>query len=77
MTTQKGGTKDRDKKGKRKRKNKPTGKKYSLFTVKGNSISRAKNCPRCGPGIFLGGGQGRLHCGKCNYTEFFGEKKEE
>ena len=77
MVTQKGGTKDKDAKGKKPHKNKPTSKKYSLYKIQGNKVARAQYCPRCGPGVFLGGGQGRLHCGKCNYTEFFSEKKEE
>lgn len=62
--------KSSDSKGKKPHKNKPTGKKYSMYTLEGDSVKRAKSCPRCGPGIFLASGQGRLHCGKCHYTEF-------
>lgn len=63
-----------DKKGKRPHKNKPTGKKYALYDISGGVAKRKiKHCPRCGPGVFLGGGLGRLHCGKCHYTEFFKE----
>jgi small subunit ribosomal protein S27Ae len=59
-----------DKKGKKPHKNKPTGKKYAHFTIEGDSVIRKKNCPRCGPGIFLSTGQGREYCGKCHYTKF-------
>jgi len=65
--------KNTDKKGKRPHKNKPTSKKYALYTIEGDSIKRPANCPRCGPGVFLSKNIGRLHCGKCHYTEF---KKE-
>jgi ubiquitin-small subunit ribosomal protein S27Ae len=58
-----------DKKGKKPHKNKPTSKKYSLYS----GDKKAKHCPRCGPGVFLGSGLGRLHCGKCHYTEFIKE----
>jgi len=67
----KGGKKKaRVKKGKRPHKNKLTGKKYKMYKIEGNTIQKAKHCPRCGPGIFLAVNQGRLHCGKCHYTEF-------
>lgn len=58
------------KKGKKAHVNKPTSKKYSLYTISGSKVSRIANCPRCGPGVFLARHQGRLHCGRCNYTEF-------
>lgn len=58
------------KKGKKPHKNKPTGKKYSHYKVEGGKIVRTPACPRCGLGIFLANHKGRLHCGKCNYTEF-------
>ena len=61
-----------EKKGKKPHKNKPTSKKYSKYTINGDKITRAKMCPRCGPGIFLavGKGQNREYCGKCRYTNF-------
>lgn len=62
--------KSADKKGKKPHKNKPTSKKYSMYTVSGDNAKRKMHCPRCGPGVFLADRQGRLHCGKCNYTEF-------
>jgi small subunit ribosomal protein S27Ae len=57
-------------KSKRKTVNKPTSKKYKFYTISGDSVKRAKNCPRCGPGIFLMVAPNRSYCGKCHYTEF-------
>jgi len=67
-----------EKKGKKEKKNKPTSKKYSHYIIDGDTIKRSKNCPRCGPGIFLGIDKkgGRAYCGKCHYTEFPGKKEE-
>ncbi len=62
-------------KGKKKKKNKPTSKKYTKYKIEGGKIVRERSCPRCGPGIFLSQGQGRLYCGKCHFTEF--AKKQE
>lgn len=74
MATMKGGTKG-DQKGKKPHKNKPTSKKYSYYSVKGEDVSRIrKYCPRCGPGIFLADHKTRLFCGKCHYTEFIDKK---
>ena len=65
----------KEKKGKKAHKNKLTSKKYKHYAVEGDSIKRLrKHCPRCGPGTFLGDNIGRVHCGKCHYTEF--TKKE-
>lgn len=57
-----------DKQGKKPHKNKPTSVKYKHYDSSGKKTS--KSCPRCGPGIFLANRKDRLHCGKCNYTEF-------
>jgi len=57
-------------KGKKPHKNKPTSKKHAHYKVNGSTITRALSCPRCGAGVFLAAHNGRLHCGKCNYTEF-------
>jgi ubiquitin-small subunit ribosomal protein S27Ae len=65
------------KKGKKPHKNKPTGKKYSKYKIEGDKITRARTCPRCGPGVFLNVSQGRAYCGKCHYSEFEGKKNEE
>ncbi|VVB79199.1 30S ribosomal protein S27ae [uncultured archaeon] len=56
--------------GKKPHKNKPTSKKYTKYTISGDKVTRAKCCPRCGPGVFLMDSQGRLYCGKCHYSEF-------
>lgn len=61
-------------KGKKKHTNKPTSKKYTKYKIEGDKVTRAKTCPRCGPGIFLSVGKGRSYCGRCHYTEF--DKKE-
>ena len=64
--------KAKEKKGKKPHKNKPTSKKYKHYTLEGNTLKKAKNCPRCGPGIFLAVSKAgdRLYCGKCHYTSF-------
>lgn len=66
------------KKGKKPHKNKPTSKKYSKYTVEGDSLKKERFCPRCGPGVFLMKAKDRLYCGKCHYAEFTSssEKKE-
>jgi len=55
---------------KRKRKNKPSSKKYKFYKIEGGEIVRERYCPRCGPGIFLMKAGNRLYCGKCHYTSF-------
>ena len=71
MSEREGGTKLKDKGGKKPHKNKPTSTKYKFYKVSGDRATRSlKFCPRCGPGVFLGSGLNRLHCGKCKYTEF-------
>jgi len=48
--------------GKKPHKNKPTSKKYKLYSVSGDTVKRnAKFCPRCGPGVFMSGGLNRFH----------------
>jgi len=59
-----------EKKGKKPHKNKPTSKKYTMYKIDGDKITRAPTCPRCGPGIFLMNKEDRQYCGKCHYTEF-------
>ena len=70
------GVKKSVKKGKKVHKNKKTSKKYTKYKIEGDKITRERNCPRCGPGIFLMNSQGRMYCGKCRYTEFEGKKVE-
>jgi len=62
------------KKGKKPHKNKPTSTKYTHYKIEGTKVVRDQACPRCGAGVFLAQHKGRLHCGKCNYTEFKTEK---
>ena len=64
------------KKGKKPHKNKPTSKKYTKYKIEGDKVVRERNCPRCGPGVFLMNSQGRMYCGKCHYSEFEGKKVE-
>lgn len=73
------GGKGKSHKGKKQHKNKPTSKKWKFYSVEGDNIKRERNCPRCGPGVFLAKSSGRLYCGKCSYTEFLEkvEKKKE
>lgn len=58
------------KKGKKPHKNKPTSKKYTKYKIEGDKVIRERNCPRCGPGIFLMNAKDRMYCGKCHYSEF-------
>ena len=45
--------------------------KGDYYTVTGSKIERKKrNCPKCGPGVFLAEHKDRNACGKCGYTEF-------
>ena len=63
--------------GKKEHKNKLTSKKYAHYTIEGDKAKGTKSCIKCGPGVFLARHKDRLACGKCGYTEFSGEKKEE
>ncbi len=56
--------------GKKAHKNKPTSQKYKSYSMQGEILKRKRNCPRCGPGIFLAEHKDRVSCGKCKYTEF-------
>jgi len=69
--------KSKVKKGKKPHKNNKTSKKYTMYKIDGDKITRERSCPRCGPGIFLMNSQGRLYCGKCHYAEFSSKKVEE
>ena len=64
------------KKGKKPHKNKKTSKKYSKYKVDGDKVTRARTCPRCGPGIFLMVTNNRVYCGKFHYAEFQGKPVE-
>jgi len=65
--------KQKVRKGKRKRKKKISSQKWKKYKIESQKIESARSCPRCGPGIFLAKGKGRLYCGKCHYTEFIKE----
>ena len=69
-----GKKKSREIKGKKPKKNKPTSKKYKMYKIDGENITREKSCPRCGSGVFLMKAKDRNYCGKCHFTEFL--KKE-
>jgi len=73
----KGKKSSKDSQGKKPHKNKPTSKKYKMYTIEGDSIVRRKSCPRCGLGVFLMKANNRTYCGKCHYTEFFKAEKKE
>ncbi len=60
--------------GKKPHKNKATSKKYTKYKIEGDKLTKARFCPRCGPGIFLMNSQGRHYCGKCHYSEFESKK---
>lgn len=50
----------------------------TLFEVSGDSVTRArKECPKCGPGVFLADHGDRVSCGRCGYTEFTGGKSKQ
>lgn len=43
---------------------------HTAYKVEGDKLTRVnKNCPKCGPGVFLAKHKDRLSCGKCNYSE--------
>ncbi len=44
--------------------------KSSCYEVSGPMLKRKnRNCPKCGPGIFMAGHKDRWTCGKCGYME--------
>ncbi len=56
-------------------KSKKTRKMHELYTITEDKIQRKnKNCPKCGPGYFLGAHSNRIVCGKCAYVEYTGKK---
>jgi len=63
--------------GKKKKKNKPTSKKYSKYKIEGDRIIRERSCPRCGNGVFLMKAKNRLYCGRCHLTEFIKSESSE
>ncbi|MBI2105250.1 30S ribosomal protein S27ae [Candidatus Woesearchaeota archaeon] len=59
---------------KKKIKNKIPSKVWEKYKVEGNKLTKAKNCPKCGPGYFLADMKDRFYCGHCHYLET--KKKE-
>ena len=44
-----------------------------IYKIDGDRISRQRReCPKCGPGVYMGEHADRVSCGKCGYTEFKG-----
>ena len=63
--------KEKEAKPKKTRKKHPSIKKgEKSYKIEGDKVTRKKNCPKCGPGVFLAEHEKRTHCGKCGYTEF-------
>lgn len=62
--------KKKEAKGKKKKKNKPTSQRWKKYKISGENITKEKECPRCGAGIFLMSAKNRKYCGKCHYTTF-------
>ncbi len=69
------GVKKSVKKGKKPHKNKKTSKKYTKYKIEGDKITKERECPRCGAGIFLMKAKDRVYCGKCHYSEFIGKEQ--
>jgi ubiquitin-small subunit ribosomal protein S27Ae len=65
--------KKKEKKGKKKKQNKPTSQKWKKYKIVDGKIVKERECPRCGPAIFLMKAPNRVYCGKCGYTEFMGK----
>jgi small subunit ribosomal protein S27Ae len=57
-------------------KNRNYKKKHEYYDVKGDKAEcKNKNCPKCGPAVFLAKHSDRLSCGRCGYTEKTGAPK--
>jgi len=51
---------------------------WTYFKVEGDRLIRLKKeCPRCGPGVYMAEHKDRWSCGKCGYTEWKTPPKEE
>lgn len=56
---------------KAKKKAVPGVKRWKLYEVKGDTITRKnKSCPKCGAGVLMAEHKDRRTCGMCHYTEF-------
>ncbi|MCK4269613.1 MAG: 30S ribosomal protein S27ae [Methanogenium sp.] len=46
-------------------------KRSTYYKIEGDlAVPQRRNCPRCGPGVFMADHGDRQACGKCGYTEF-------
>ncbi len=45
-------------------------KDFYVVGKEGKLEKKKRNCPKCGPGVFLAEHANRNSCGKCGYTEF-------
>ena len=68
--------KKKEKRGKKQHKNKPTSQRWKKYKIEGDKITKERNCPRCGPGIFLMKAKDRVYCGRCHYAEFVGKEEK-
>ena len=45
--------------------------RWKYYEIKdGKLIRKRKECPKCGPGVFMAEHENRRSCGNCGYTEF-------
>jgi small subunit ribosomal protein S27Ae len=45
-----------------------------IYKIDGKRIERLrKECPKCGPGVYMAVHADRVSCGNCGYTEFKGD----
>ncbi|MEM2935070.1 MAG: 30S ribosomal protein S27ae [Candidatus Thermoplasmatota archaeon] len=45
--------------------------KREIYELKdGKIVRKRKECPKCGPGVFMAEHKNRISCGNCGYTEF-------
>ena len=45
------------------------------YNIEGNKlVKQFSECPKCGPGFFMGKHSDRELCGNCGYTKFKGQK---
>jgi small subunit ribosomal protein S27Ae len=58
-------------------KKKKTSKVWEVYEAKGELKRKNSSCPKCGDGVFMAKHKDRVTCGKCGYTEFISQKKEE
>ena len=56
-------------------KNKVPSQKWKKYKVEGDKLTRARSCPKCGNGTFLGDHKDRVFCGTCHYVEMKGIPK--